>query len=291
MASSQYKVQVLDRTFAILDCLAYNGPELGVTELTAYLGLSKSTVHRLLSILVQRDYVRRVRDQGRYRLSSKLVELGDKARGAEGLATIASPFLNRLVAETGETARFGVLLDGEVRVLGAAEGTQTLRIPATVGRRIPAHSSSLGKCLLADLGADELALFLDPLPLERFTPQTIVTQQLLVGELAQVKRQGYAIDDEAFEKGLKCVGAPVRDQSGRVTAALSIAGPRARLEPQVLERRAATVMSVARELSARLGYLPEDDQGEHRWSRVGAGTGVPRVERDRIGVGLGEHGW
>jgi DNA-binding IclR family transcriptional regulator len=254
VASTRYRVQVIDRACDVLERLA--NQELGASEIVADLGLSKSTVHRLLSVLADRDYVWRTLESGKYRLGAKLVELGEKAKDSDGLASIAVPYLSRLAAETGETAHLGALRDGEVVLLGAVEGAQTLRMPATVGRRVPAHASSLGKCLLADLDADELAAVMDPLPLARFTPHTIVMQQVLISELAKVRRLGYAIADEESEHGLKCVGAPVRDNSERVASALSIAGPRSRLGPQMLEGRTATVMSVARELSAELGYRP-----------------------------------
>lgn len=252
--TAQYKVQVLDRTCDILDCLAARGPELGVAEITANLGLSKSTVQRLLTALAQHDYVRRAPDTGKYRLSAKLVELGQIAGAPDSLATAGPSYLNQLVAETGETARLGVLRQGQVTWLCAAESFQTLRTPATVGRRTPAHSSSLGKCLLADLDPDELAIALGRHRLVRFTPRTIVTQQILVSELAKVRRQGYALDAEESEHGLKCVGAPVYDQSGRARAALSIAAPAGRMGCDVVNLRIAAVTRVAAAMSEVLGY-------------------------------------
>jgi IclR family acetate operon transcriptional repressor len=273
VASTRYRVQVIDRACDVLERLA--NQELGASEIVADLGLSKSTVHRLLSVLAQRDYVWRIPHSGKYRLGAKLVELGEKATGFDRLAAIAAPYLRRLAAETGETARLGVLRDGELVLLCAAEGLYTLRMPATVGHRIPVHTSPLGKCLLADLDAEELAVVLDTFPLERFTPRTIVTQQMFVNELAKVRRLGFAIDDEEYEQGLKCVGAPVRDKAGRVRAALSIAGPASRLGPQVVESSAASVMRMARELSAELGYGPAD----HDRDRMGSFE-----RRDRVKV-------
>lgn len=275
MECYRYKVQVLDRTCDILDCLANRGPELGISEITVDLGLSKSTVHRLLSALAHRDYVRRMPDTGKYRLSTKLVELGEKARGADGLASTAQPYLVRLVAQTGETAHLGVLHDNEVVSLCAVESTQTLRTPATVGRRTAAHSSSLGKCLLAGLDSDELALALTPPSLTRFTPHTIVTEHILVSELAKVRRQGYAIDDEEFEHGLKCVGAPVYDQSGKVRAALGIAGPASRMRRDLMDAQIEAVIRIAAELSADLGYRPNE-----------AGRGRPESKTSRRTKGL-----
>jgi DNA-binding IclR family transcriptional regulator len=116
----------------------------------------------------------------------------------------------------------------------------------------------MGKCMLADLSFGELKLTLGDLHLRRFTPKSIVTEQALVKELEGVRRSGFAVDDEEFEHGLKCVGAPIRDQSGRVKAALSIAGPAARLGRDVMKDRASAVMRVAAELSAVLGYRPRE---------------------------------
>lgn len=254
MESAQYKVQVLDRTCDILDCLADRGPELGVSEITFDLGLSKSTVHRLLSALVHRDLVQRVAITGKYRLGAKLVELGRKAVDPDRLSAAAGPYLTRLVAGTGETAHLGVLRNGEVVSVCAVESPKTLRTPSTVGKRAHPHSSSLGKCLLAELPVGELTLVLSSMGLPRFTEHTICTERELMEELATVRKQGYAVDDQEFELGLKCLGAPVRGESGRVEAAIGIAGSATRLSEDVLAASASAVMRVAEELSAERGF-------------------------------------
>lgn len=258
MDRAHYRVQVLDRSCAILDDLAKHGPELGVSEISIDLGLSKTTVHRLLSALAHQGLVQRVLSTGKYRLGARLVELGRKAGNPDGPATIAAPYLRRLVTETGETAHLSVLNGGEVISLCAVESPKTLRTPATVGGRSPAHASSMGKCLLADLDKSELATAMTLLSFARFTPRTIVTQHLFISELAKVRRQGYAVDAEELEHGLKCVGAPVRDRSGRVAFALSIAGPAGRLGPDVINQRISSVVRVAAELSEALGYRPNN---------------------------------
>lgn len=112
--------------------------------------------------------------------------------------------------------------------------------------------------MLADLNLGELQLTLGHLKLTRFTSSTIVTEQGLVTVLEKVRQLGFAVDDEEFEQGLKCVGAPVRDESGRVKAALSVAGPAARLGREVMKDRASAVMRLAGELSAVLGYRPRE---------------------------------
>ncbi len=255
-------VQVLDRTWDILECLADRGPELGLTEITDDLGLSKSTVHRLLSALERRAYVRRFPLTSKYGLGTKLVELGFKASDGDGLVTQAGRYLTLLVAETGETAHLGVLRDGLVVTLSAVESSKTLRTPSNVGEWNGAHSSSIGKCLLADLDSDELALFLSSRELTSSTTNTISTEKELARELAKVRRQGFAVDDEEHEYGLKCIGAPIFDQTGRVRAAVSIAGPANRLGPSIMKVRLGAVKRAAAELSAELGYSPEETRAK-----------------------------
>lgn len=257
-SAATYRVQVLDRACDILECLASGGPELGVTEITDRLGLSKSTVHRILSALKQREMVQKVLPTGKYVLGIKLVELGAKAGNAYGLAELAGAYLKQLVAETGETAHVGVLSGDTVVSLSAMESPKTLRTPATVGRRSPAHSSSLGKCILADLNPDELDKVLSDREFKRFTPRTIVTLAAMRDELLKVRSQGYAVDNEEFEFGLKCIGAPIRDNSGHVIAAVSIAGPANRLRPVSMKLMAAAVRRVASEISDALGYRPKE---------------------------------
>ena len=255
-------VQVLDRTCDILECLANHGPELGLSEITDDLGLSKSTVHRLLRALELRAYVRRIPVTSKYGLGTKLVELGFKASNTDGLVTHAGRYLTRLVAETGETVHLGVLRDGVVVSLSAVESPKTLRTPSNVGEWTGAHSSSIGKCLLADLDSDELALFLSSRELTSFTTNTISTEKELARELAKVRRQGFAVDDEEHEYGLLCIGAPIFDQTGRVKAALSIAGPANRLGPRVMTERLGAVKRAATELSVELGYSPEETRAK-----------------------------
>ena len=251
---SQNRVQVVDRACDILECLADNGPELGVSEITASLGLHKSTVHRLLSTLENRAYVSQRSGDRRYRLGPKLFELGLKVSDTHHLVEHAGPHLERLVVATGETAHLGVLRDGQVLSICAVESPKTLRTPSTVGARSPAHSSSLGKSLLAHLAEEELARIVQGRGLPRQTERTIQDPEELRRELAKVRRRGYAVDNEEREDGLKCIGAPVRDGSGEVMAAVSLAGPANRLGPAAMPVLVQCVKEAAAALSADLGH-------------------------------------
>jgi DNA-binding IclR family transcriptional regulator len=249
-----YRVQVLERVFEILDALAAHQAEPGLQELSQWVGLHRSTAHRLLTVLEGHRFVERTA-VGKYRLGSRLLELGTTVAGRLDVAGAAKPFLERLVSETGETAHMGVLRQGEVVSITNVHSLRTLSAPATVGRRSPVHSSSLGKCLLSGLSRPEVLHLVQRVGLKRFTLNTITTAKKFLLELQRVRECGYAIDDEEYEEGLRCIGAPVRDHTGRIIAAISVAGPATRLSDSHMPALAASVVRAAIDLSAALGFL------------------------------------
>jgi IclR family transcriptional regulator, KDG regulon repressor len=258
-----YRVQVLERALGILDVLAQQD-QLAPGEIASRLTLHKSTIHRLLAVLEKRGYVDRSGTNGKYSLGMKLIELGTRASSRLDLCELAGPVLDRLMEQTGETAHIGILSQGSVVSIADSESYKTLRTPSTVGRRNPAHCSSQGKVLIAGMNPKELRAFLGVSPLRKFTRKTITSVAALQRELARVRQQGYAIDDEEFEAGLKCVGAPIRDRAGDVVAAVSIAGPASRLQPERMPELIRVVMEAAGYLSRALGHcplVPAADQG------------------------------
>ena len=248
-----YRIQVLDRTFAILDVLMDAGKEVGIGELTSRLKLSKSTVHRILMNLEINRYVERVGADGKYRLGPRLFELGTKALAALDLRDEVQPCLERLVARTGETAHFGVLRDGEVTSLFNVQTNRSLGSASTVGRRNPVYCTSLGKAILAFCPKDEVEEVIKGCRFNPYTQHTITDAASLLAELDRIRKRGYAIDDEEFEIGLRCIGAPVRNHLGDVIGALSIAGPTVRLVRRRVPELARFVVQGAAELSERLG--------------------------------------
>lgn len=268
---TEYRVQVLDRAFAILNALAVSDACLGPTELGERLALSKSTVYRLLSVLERNRLVERDLDTGRYRLGLKLVELGSIALSRVDLHRLARPSIERLVAETGETAHLGILRQSEVISLVNAEGHHSVRTPSTVGRRSPVHCTSLGKVLVAFQPPAFVDSLLRSHRFTVYTKKTIRSAAQFRVELAKVRSHGFALDDEEFEEGLRCVGAPVRDHGGKVVAAISIAGPAFRVTPDRMPELIRKVVNAAADLSASLGY--------QRDARV-----APTIERKQDGL-------
>jgi IclR family transcriptional regulator, KDG regulon repressor len=251
---SPYQVQVLDRALGILDLLADESPELGPSEVSECMGLHKSTVHRLLQVLERHRLIEKIAQNGKYRLGLKLFELGSKAIAQLDLRGRARQYLERLVLETGETSHICVLDGDRMLSIANVESPRTLRTPSTVGRRTPLHCTAVGKVLLAFLPEDEQNELIKNLELATYTRHTLTKPARLKADLKLIRRRGFAMDDEEFEEGLRCIGAPVMDYSGRVVAAMSVAGPTFRLTEERITAVARSTIRAASDLSAELGY-------------------------------------
>jgi IclR family acetate operon transcriptional repressor len=251
--SPRYRIQAIERAVSILNAFSPEDPELGVTELAERLGLHKSTVHRFMVNLDAAGLVERNPRTGRYRLGLRIFELGGLVMQQMNLWDEALPFLEGLVHDTGETGHLAVLDGGEAIYIERVEARRALRVPSAIGRGYPAHATNLGKVLLADLSRERVEEIVAERGLAAYTPHTITGLEELEAELERIRVLGYAIDNEEYDEGLRCIGAPVRDHSGHVVAALGIGGPVTRITPDRVDELAELVMTAARGLSRRLG--------------------------------------
>jgi DNA-binding IclR family transcriptional regulator len=250
----RYRVQVLDRSFRILETLAASPAELSAAELASRLHLHKSTIHRLVVVLERQRFIRRT-ENAKYGLGTRLIEMGCRAMEQLDLEACAKPLLQRLVAQTGETAHISVLSGTEMMSIANVPGRWSLRTPSTVGRRTQIHCTAVGKAFIAFLAPAPLEALIARIDFTRRTRRTITTVVGLKAELARIRRRGFALDDEEAEEGLRCIGAPVRNYTGDVVASLSIAGPVFRVTKGRVPPLAAAVVRAAEELSAELGYI------------------------------------
>ncbi len=259
------------RAVAALNALARSSEGLTLSALARELGEPKSTLHGVLVTLVESGLLVRDEASKRYRLGPHVLALaGAYARQSDLLrafADVARP----LARELGETIQLAILQGRDVLYIGKQEGTQWVRLASEVGTRLPAHATSLGKCLLAWLPPEELEQLLAEGPLVALTPRTITDPAVLRCELAQVREQGYAIDRGETLPDVWCFGAPVRDAHGAVVAAVSISVPVTRIDAERTEELVVAVQQVAAELSRRLGYtaMAEEclDRTEERLTR------------------------
>jgi len=246
-------VNAVERALEILEHVDGSARGTGITELSRRLGMGKSTVHRLCATLEHRGYLTRDPETGRYRLSLRLFQIASTALSHLDLPARALPALEALGAAVGETVHLAVLDGDEVVFIGKVESPRPLRLHSQVGRRAPAHCTALGKVLLAHAAPDRLARILTG-PIARYTPETITAPDMLERVLEEVRRRGYAVDDQEFEEGIRCVAAPVRDYTGGVVSALSVSAPAVRLPRSRVGTVAAAVIAAAQRISRDLGY-------------------------------------
>jgi len=248
-------VEVADRTMRALEALGDSASGLGVTELGRHLGVDKSTAHRLLMTMAARGFVRLNAQTQRYQLGLRLVGLGAIAAHGVEVTDIARPIIETLRDDTGEAASLAVLSDGEVLFLAKATSAGALTVNHGVGTRLPAHASALGKVLLAGArDAEQLDRVIAQRGLVANTPRTIADADDLRRHLSQVAARGWALDDEEYAVGLRCMAAPVRDAGGDVVATVGISGPATRVTLKRVDALSLRVRRAGQDLSALLGY-------------------------------------
>lgn len=229
--------------------------ELGISDLARRLGLAKSTVHRLASTLLEEGVLEQNAGDEKYRLGLALFELGALVRRKMDFTAAARPFLRMLMEKTGETAHLAILDHGSVLYMITHESQQAIRVSSNVGTRAPAHSTAVGKALLA-FQPEEWIDRVVARGLPASTPNTITDAKALRRELAAVRARGYAVDDEESEIGLRSMAAPIRADSGNVVAAISVAGPAHRIARKTLLQWSGTLVQAADAASQRLGGRP-----------------------------------
>jgi DNA-binding IclR family transcriptional regulator len=237
----------------ILDMFERDRSEIGIGEMAQHLGLHRSTTSRLAATLAVAGYLEPTGEPGRYRLSGKLVTLGELVASEGDVRRAALPYLRDLVQSLGETGHLAILEGAEAVTVGVVDGWQTVRMHSWVGKRSPAHCSSMGKALLAGLDAEEIDVRYPGPRLEARTGRTITGRAELKRHLAQVRERGYAVDTEELEPHLCCVAGPVFDRAGAVVASISVSGPDSRLDDASIPATAEAVRRAAWQISARLG--------------------------------------
>jgi DNA-binding IclR family transcriptional regulator len=264
----QAQVKSAGRVLDILDLLAGEPEGLSFTALQQRLGLPKSSLHELLSVLAARGYIELVagsQDEAKpqrraYLIGVRAWEAGQAYARQRQLAQVARPVMERIVGALNETVQLAVLDGLENVYLAKVDCSHPVRLQSEVGRRLHAHGTGLGKALLAFLPPDELRARLAGAPLPAFTPRTITDAARLLAELEATRLRGYAIDDQEYTPGLQCVAVPIFDHLGRAVAALSVSIPTIRGGPAALAAGLQLLAAGSLEISRRLGRAHADPQ-------------------------------
>ncbi len=250
------QVRSVRRAAAILKAFQPGETFLGVNELGRRLDLLPSTVHRIACSLAAEGLLEHDPETGKYRLGLEVLRLGRLSLAQRGLREQAVGYMESLAQRTGETVNLGALVDGQLLILERVESEHSLRAGAKLGEARAVHCTAGGKALLSLLPEAEVDRIVESRGLTRFTPNTICSAADLKRHLAEVRHQGYAVDDEEGGLGIRCIGAPVFDHRGRAVAALAVAGPAERLPlPRLLELK-VDLLGAAEGMSRELGWLP-----------------------------------
>lgn len=251
-------VQTIERVSLILEMVGNAPHGMSIRDLSAGLSLPKGTIHRILSSLSYFGYIRQDPETKIYFLGLKLMDLNAQLSNQLDFRKVAEPILRDLVERTKQTAHLVILDREEVVYIDKIETQQPaggLKMASRIGSRNPIHSSAVGKALLAHLPEEAWETFLQDKGLPRRTVNTITDPVTFRSHLKSVRSQGYAIDDEENEQGIRCVGAPIFDGKGRPVAAVSLSGSVFQVTRKAVhDVMKGEVMAAAAEISRRLGF-------------------------------------
>lgn len=255
-------VQSLDRAFDLLELLCRSSNGMAIHQLSEATGLHKSTVHRLLSAMAERGYVRRDRESAIYRAGMRLCELSEYIQENLDVVSLAREPMERLSRRTGETVHLVAQEGNEIVYIYKVESIHgAIRMVSRIGMRRPLYCTGVGKAILATRTEEEaLRCWRESRP-EAYTPYTIVREDAFLRELARVRRCGYAMDNEENELGVRCVAAAIPDWHGAAAYALSISAPVSRMTDERVRSLVPPLMDTRAEISASLGGRPEPPTG------------------------------
>lgn len=241
------------KAFSILEYLAKAGSPKDLGVISADLHMNKSTIYRFLATLCSLGYVVQNPESGRYALGSKVVWLASHFLDGIDLRTLARPFLKSLVEKTRETVHLAILDNYEVVYIDKVDGLQPVKMASRIGGRMPAHSTGLGKALLANMDEIHWREYINKVGLQVYTPNTINDPDTFIRHLRQIRERGYSIDNSENEEGIRCVAVPVFDHTGQTIAAISISGWSLTMTPERDAELSSLARQVAYEISERLG--------------------------------------
>ncbi len=246
-------IQSLDRGLEILFLLAENKSR-GVTELAEDLKVNKSTVFRLLQTLEQRDLVHQDETTAKYRLGIGLLHISEGLVKNLDVINISRPTLKQLMDSTKESAHLCTFTNDKVYVVDQVKSNYPMKVSAAIGHEEPIHCSSVGKCILAYLPEEKSEKILNEVEFIKYTDKTKTSKEELVKELKQIRKNGFALDDEELSIGVCCIAAPIYNHKGEVKNCIGISGPSARIRKDNIDLYINKLKIAANHISHNMGY-------------------------------------
>ena len=248
-------IQSVNRALDILELFPGSSETLGLTEIAQFLGVSKSTAHGLVTTLVKRDFLQQEPTTRRYRLGVKIIHLGLFVVQHSQLGQAIHPWADMLCETYQEVVHIALLAGDVALVIQRFEPkTPHLLFPQS-GSALPIHTTSVGKVLLAFSPPEIQKQLFKTVPLTRKTQYTLTNKVLLMKALKKIREQEFALDEEESLIGVTCAGAPIRDRSGKVVAAISLSGSKSRMEEKGFKEIIEAVRGTAMKISSAMGYI------------------------------------
>lgn len=255
-------VKSAGRALDIIESLARERSGLGFSELASLQGIPRSSLHALLAVLTERGFVEFDASKKVYVLGLRTWEMGQAYLAHRSLVEKALPVMERVVAAINETVQLAVLDGIENVYLAKVDCSHPVRLQSEVGRRLYAHATGLGKALLAGLPEAEVRRRLSHVELARFTPYTICQADRIIEALNDVRVRGFAVDDQEYTVGLRCVAAPITGVGGLTIASLSASIPTTRAGPEQMAEALRHIAAASIEISRALGVSAPDPRLE-----------------------------
>lgn len=242
----------VQRSFAILEFLNASRRGWNISELSRKLDIPKSSTHVLINILSGLGYIQQIQSSNRFQLSHKLYGLGQRALHATPLSEVVLPHLHWLVQQTSLTAHAGILEKNHVVFIQKVDGHGLVKFDTYIGKCSPLHCTSLGKALLSSQTPEILESTLSKYAFDRFTRRTIVSLPVFMSELQRVREQGFAVDNEEEELGVRCVASPIV-VGGVAVGAVSVTGTVTQIPPEDVAAVGQTLRTAAWHVTAQFG--------------------------------------
>ncbi|WHZ57757.1 IclR family transcriptional regulator [Metabacillus hrfriensis] len=248
-------VQSLERALTLLNKLSEYPEGIQISRLAEQVGLTKSTVHRLLATLTNMNYTIKDEETDKYKIGLQVLFLSRNLINNINVVTIAKPFLEKLCQEVNETIHLCIEDRGEVIYIDKIESNQTIRMYSRIGSRAPIYCTAVGKVLLSGMDKDKKNETISKMKFIPKTPTTITSKEEFLEEIEKVDSQGYALDNSENEASLMCIAFPIFDHNGKIIASFSVSGPNNRVTPELIETSLIGKMKQCSiEISRNLGY-------------------------------------
>jgi len=247
-------VQSVDRTLTILEVLSDYEEGLGITEISEKVELHKSTIHRLLNTLIYKGYIKQDKNTNKYGVTLKLFELGNKKVESMNLVSVVEPYLKELMEKTNEVIHLAIREGFDIVYVSKMEPQKSMQMYTRIGMRKPIYCTAMGKAMMAYMTEEEIREIWNESDVQKLTPNTMVDFSKIKENLKGIRVNGYAMDDQEVEEGIRCVGTILRDHKSRICGAISISGSIISFTEDKISYFSKVILEYTDKISKELGY-------------------------------------